>query len=330
MSLEPHRPHRRLVTALLLLAACGAGATAAVGPEDGSDEVRRTDGVQDAAELRTRGAAPIRSEEIVGGGGVSLTLYETGTSGAPPIIFIHGFTQNYLTWERQLASLGEDFHALAFDMRGHGASGKPLDPASYTDPSLWADDVAAVIRERDLRRPVLVGWSYGGYVIADYVRRYGDERLGGLVFLNSLTKNGTAEAQGHLTDEVLAIFGDVLSADVRDGLAATRALTRMFARRDRHTWEVAFGSAMMVPPAVRLAMFSRVLDNDDVLSRVRVPTLVVHGGADDIVRVSAGEQTARTVPGAKLVVYEGAGHAPHLDATARFNRDLAEFVRSVR
>jgi non-heme chloroperoxidase len=320
--------HGHLLTSALFVAACGAGAAAATGP-DGLHDVRSTDSVQEAVDLRRHGPAPIRSDEIVGGGDVKLTLYEAGTAGAPPIIFIHGFTQNYLTWEQQLASLSERFHAVAFDLRGHGASEKPLQPESYTDPSLWADDVAAVIRARDLRRPVLVGWSYGGYVIADYLRRYGDEGLGGLVFVDAVTKNGTGEAQAYLTDEVLAIFGDVLSADVRDGLAATRTLTRMFARRDRQTWEVAFGSAMMVPASVRLAMFSRVLDNDDTLSRVHVPTLVVHGSADAIVRVSAAEQIARTVPGAKLLVYEGAGHAPHLDAPARFNRDLAEFVRSV-
>ena len=56
----------------------------------------------------------------------------------------------------------------------------------------------------------------------------------------------------------------------------------------------------MVPPAVRAAMFSRVLDNDDVLARIKVPTLVIHGDADRIVRVSAANHTAATVPDAKL------------------------------
>jgi non-heme chloroperoxidase len=329
MSAAPKLEYWRLIAALAFLAACGAGATAATDPEGGQRDGPRENLDPQAGNRAGPGAAPIRSDEILGGGGVKLTLYETGTAGAPSIILIHGFTQNYLTWERQLASLGDRFHTVTFDMRGHGASEKPLDAASYTDPSLWADDVAAVIRERSLRRPVLVGWSYGGYVISDYLRRYGDQQLGGLVFVDAVTKNGTAEAQGYFTDHALAMFGDVLSADVRASLAGTRSLTRMFARRDRQTWEVAFGSAMMVPPPVRIAMFSRLLDNDDVLSQVSVPTLVLHGGADDIVRVGAAEQIARTIPGARLRVYEGVGHAPHLDAVDRFNRDLAEFVRSV-
>ncbi len=273
-----------------------------------------------------------RSEEIVGGGGAKLTVYEAGRADGPSIVFIHGFTGNQLSWERQLAGqLAHRFRLIAFDLRGHGASDKPLAAENYTDSRLWAEDLAAVIRAKNLHRPVLVGWSYGGYVISDYVRAFGDGALGGLVFVGSSTKNGTEEAMGFLTEEVLAIFADVLAPDLRKSINATRALTRMFADPPGGgVWETAFGSAMMVPPEVRLAMFSRVLDNDDVLAGIRVPTLVIHGTGDRIVRLRAGEHTAATVPGAKLLVYDGVGHAPHLESPQRFDRDLAEFVRSAK
>jgi pimeloyl-ACP methyl ester carboxylesterase len=273
---------------------------------------------------------PVRTEKVIGGGGLSLTIYEAGRAGTSSIVLIHGFTQNFMTWDRQFSGLNDRFHVVAYDLRGHGASEKPLQTDKYTDSSLWADDLDAVIKARNLRRPVLVGWSYGGYVIADYVRKYGDTNLGGLVFLGAVTKNGTDEAAAFLTPEVLGIFGDVLSPEVRTSVNATRTLTRMFAGHKSEQWEVAFGSAMMVPPEVRLAMFSRVLENDDVLARIRVPTLVVHGGADRVVKVSSAEHIANKVQGAKLLVYNQAGHAPHLDEPIRFNRDLAEFVRSLR
>jgi non-heme chloroperoxidase len=98
---------------------------------------------------------------------------------------------------------------------------------------------------------------------------------------------------------VLAVFGDVMSTDVRTSIAATRALPLMFGVRQAEIVDVAFGSAMMVPPQVRLAMFSRLLDNDDVLATVDVPTLVVHGGRDAIVRLSAAEHIAGMVPGVR-------------------------------
>ena len=77
-------------------------------------------------------------------------------------------------------------------------------------------------------------------------------------------------------------------------------------------------------------MFNRLLDNDDVLASIRVPTLVVHGRNDHVVKVSAAQHTAKMVPHATLLVYPGVGHAPHLEVATRFNRDLAEFVRSIR
>ena len=269
---------------------------------------------------------------IAGGGGLRLKLYEGGKAAGSPIVFIHGFTGSYLSWERQLfGPLAEEFRLLAYDLRGHGASDKPLDPSKYTDGKLWAKDLNAVIRAKRLDRPVLVGWSYGGYVIADYLRRYGDKEIGGVVFVGANTKNGTAEAAGHLTDEVLSLFGDVLSTDLLKSIDGTGALIRIFGDRVRgRRRERAYGSAMMVPPAVRAAMFDRLLDNDDVLTRILVPTLVLHGDADRIVRLSAATHTAATVPGAKLLVYDGVGHAVQFDAPERFRRDLSEFVRATR
>jgi non-heme chloroperoxidase len=276
--------------------------------------------------------AALQSEKVIGGGGLNLAVYEAGKPGAPAIVFIHGFTGNYLTWDRLFSGpLATKFHLVAYDLRGHGASDKPLEAAKYTEGALWADDLAAVIRTRNLDRPVLVGWSYGGYVIADYIRKFGDSGIGGVVFLGSVTKNGTPEAAEFLTKEVLALFGDLLSADVRRSLDATRTLTHLFANPLEGTaWEIAYGSAMMVPPEVRGGMFSRVLDNDDVLAGIRVPTLILHGTGDRIVRVSAARHTARIVPSARLLLYEDVGHAPHLESPKRLSRDLAEFARASR
>lgn len=318
--------YRHLPIVLLLSLACGDGAAAAASANGAP--TASTASIASTADDQT--LAALTTGTIAGGGGLHLTVYEGGKAGGPSIVFIHGFTGSYLSWERQLSgSLSTDFRLVAYDLRGHGASDKPLEAAPYTDGTMWADDLNAVIRAKQLDRPVLVGWSYGGYVISDYLRKYGDKAIGGVVFVGAVTKNGTAEAASYLTGDVLALFPDVLSADVQKSIDGTRELTRMFASPLRGTpWERSYGSAMMVPSAVRAAMWNRVLDNDDVLARIRVPTLVVQGDADRLVRVSAARHIAATVPGAKLLVYTGVGHAVQFDATERFGRDLAEFVRA--
>src|SRR5678816_3696471 len=119
---------------------------------------------------------------ISGGGGCQLHLVETGNPEGQPILFIHGFSQSSLAWSRQLDSdLAKDYRLIAMDMRGHGISEKPR--TGYDDSRLWADDVAVTIRELDLERPVISGWSYGPLVILDYVRHFGEEAIGGIHFV---------------------------------------------------------------------------------------------------------------------------------------------------
>jgi non-heme chloroperoxidase len=84
----------------------------------------------------------MKSHRITGGGGAVLHLVETGNSSGRPILFIHGISQCWLTWSRQLSSdLAEDYRLLAVDMRGHGLSDRPREGCA--DSRLWADDVNA-------------------------------------------------------------------------------------------------------------------------------------------------------------------------------------------
>jgi pimeloyl-ACP methyl ester carboxylesterase len=84
----------------------------------------------------------MKSHRIIGGGGTQLHVVETGNPNGRPILFIHGFSQCWRAWSRQLNSdLAEDHRLLAMDMRGHGLSDKPRD--AYADSKLWADDVNA-------------------------------------------------------------------------------------------------------------------------------------------------------------------------------------------
>jgi non-heme chloroperoxidase len=309
ISVEPNTP--RKIIAKLRMVLIAAAAIVVAGEE-------------------ARGQGP---ERIAGGGGLHLAIYEAGNPVGPPIVFIHGFTGSYLSWEHQFSGpLAGEFRLIAFDFRGHGASDKPLEAENYTDSALWAEDLAAVIRTKNLDRPVLVGWSYGGYVMADYVRAFGEEAIGGLVFVGAVTKAGTEEAQSFLGEELLEVFGGVLSPDVKTRIESTRAAVRLFTAQpvSRDAFEVMLGSAMMVPPEVRLALLSRELDNDDVLASIGVPTLVIHGDNDRVVRLSSAKHIAEVVPGAIFHAYEGIGHAPFLEDPERFNRDLAEFVRSAR
>ena len=107
---------------------------------------------------------------VRGGGGLRLHVREWGRPDGPPILFIHGISESHLCWARQYQSkLAKEFRLVAYDLRGHGMSQAPRAGALHRH-KLWADDVAAIIQQLGLERPVLVGWSYGGYIICDYLR----------------------------------------------------------------------------------------------------------------------------------------------------------------
>jgi pimeloyl-ACP methyl ester carboxylesterase len=126
----------------------------------------------------------MQTHTVEGGGGLKLHVREWGKPIARPILFIHGWSQNHLCWSKQFeGSLGDEFRLVALDLRGHGQSEAPLDAESYTTGALWADDLKNVIEALRLDTPVLVGWSYAGLIICDYIRRYGDDAIAGVNFV---------------------------------------------------------------------------------------------------------------------------------------------------
>ncbi len=115
--------------------------------------------------------------------GTRLAVYEWGKPTGPAVLLVHGFAQCHLCFEPQIAALAKHFRVVAFDFRGHGASEQPADPSAYQGDRVWADDLAAVMAAKRLKRPVLVGWSMGGRVIRQYLINYGDAEIAGVNFV---------------------------------------------------------------------------------------------------------------------------------------------------
>jgi pimeloyl-ACP methyl ester carboxylesterase len=276
--------------------------------------------------------AQIRTVE--GGGGVQLHVREWGNPDGPPIVFIHGWSQNHLCWAKQFESvaLGADFRLVAYDLRGHGMSDAPLEPEHYTDGKLWADDVAAIINELELNRSVLVGWSYGAFVISDYVRAYGTRRIAGIEFVEGAVKLGEAAFGTLIGPGFLDHFAHATADDLPTNISAMRAFLRACVAKPLppDEFETALCWNIVVPARVRAALAARTIDDDDVLRALDVPLLVAHGREDTVVLPAMAEHVLATCPTAEVSWYEGVGHAPFLEAPARFNRELAALTRRLQ
>jgi pimeloyl-ACP methyl ester carboxylesterase len=269
---------------------------------------------------------PIATHEVRGGGGLRLHVREWGNPGGPPIVFIHGWSQNHLCWAKQYEStLADAFRLVAFDLRGHGMSEAPLEAEHYTDGALWADDLAAIIEQLRLDRPVLVGWSYGGLVVCDYVRVHGDEQIAAIDFVGGTVTLGPAAFGTLIGPGFVDPFAQATADDLPSNIAAMRRFVRGCVAKPlaADEFETALCWNIVVPAQVRSGLSAREVDNEDVLRALEVPVLVTHGRADSVILPAMAEHILATCRGAEASWYDGVGHAPHLEEPARFNRELA-------
>lgn len=260
---------------------------------------------------------------IIGSGGVGLHVREWGPEHAQPILFIHGWSASYLAWRDQFDSaLRERFRIVCLDLRGHGFSDKPLDRDAYRTGAHWADDIATVMIELRLKRPVLVGWSYGGYVISDYLARHGTGNVGAVNFVGAavISSNPPRHIGGDFIDGALMAASEDPAVMIEGVRQVVHALT--YKPRPAADIERAMLASGLTPPAVRAFLLMRTLDFTDTLAKLDRPCLVTQGDEDGIVLPAMAEHIAASVPGAVLSRYAGCGHTPQQEFAERFNDEL--------
>ena len=258
--------------------------------------------------------------------GLPIAVQEWGNPRGPEILFIHGFNQCHLSWARQFndAALAEKFRMVTFDLRGHGSSGKPVNREAYLADKLWADDVAAVIETTGLKKPVLAGWSYGGRIISDYLRSYGESRIAAINYVGARTiTKSSMFGPGRVH------FAKMISDDLATNIEGTRGFLRACFEKQPSVedFETILAFNMVIPAAVRRAILERGTDDGAMLKTITRPVLVTHGQADQVLLVTMGEFAQSEIKNAKLSLYDGVGHSTFWEDAPRFNRELAELVQ---
>jgi len=281
-------------------------------------------------ERLVNGAKPIATHEIRGGGGLRLHAREWGDPQGPALLFVHGLSQSDLCWTKQVnGDLAAAHRIVTFDIRGHGLSEKPSGPEHYADRRLWADDMAAVIEQTGLEKPVVVAWSYGGYIVTDFLGAFGDGAIGGINLAGAAAILRPPRFD-HLGPGLLENAQDMCALDLATNIAAIRRFLRECTARplEEDEWTTALCWNMVVPPEVRGALIGREIDGDDALSNVSVPVLVSHGRDDAIVLPSMAEHVLGICKPAVASWYDDVGHMPFWEAPDRFDQELREFTRA--
>jgi pimeloyl-ACP methyl ester carboxylesterase len=249
--------------------------------------------------------------------GITVPFLEQGDPAGRHLVLLHAWVESLGCFDRLLPRLPAPLHVLAMDQRGHGGASKPA--GGYSLASLAADTIG-FLDALHIRSAVLVGSSSGGY-LAQQVALAAPDRVSALVLVGAPRslqgRPPFAEDVEQLTDPLdpdwvresitwFPRFHEVprhyLADRVHDGLAAPA-----------HVWRQGLAGLMdAVPPTT--------------VGTIGTPTLVIHGGRDDLLGPEAGAELAAAIPGAALVVYPDTGHLVLWEQPERLAADITAFA----
>lgn len=267
-------------------------------------------------------------DEVIAADGTRVSVRVAGPRGAPAIVLVHGWAQSAEAFAGVLdrAELTRRFRVVAMDLRGHGRSDVP--DGGYDDPRAWAGDLAAVL-EFAGTPAVVLGWSYGGLVLTDYVRTHGTAGLAGLVLTGAITEIGRGRPGGVVGSAMRTALPDALSDDPAVAVPALSGLTAGMAETIPGALaQRLLGTSLAVPPAVRAALFRRDVDSAEVLASIDVPTLILHGTADAVVDPNVAHYAFGKIQGASMRWMDGVAHLPFVEASEEFTSILREFAEN--
>jgi non-heme chloroperoxidase len=283
-----------------------------------------------AATAATAGAADTAASDTQA---VRLHVEDSRGSGRP-VVLIHGWPLSAQAWALQVPALhAAGYRVIAYDRRGFGRSERP--PAGYGYDTL-ADDLQRVLEQRDLQDVTLVGFSMGGGEVARYIARHGEQRLRSVVFAAAVPPYLMKTAdnpEGPLAPEAAQRMKEGLAQD-RD--AFFEQFTRDFfsaggelkVSEQQRADAVALCRQSAQHAALACMESFGTTDFRHDLTRVTVPTLVLHGDADGIVPLAgSGQRTHRAVAHSQLVTVPGAPHGLNVSHAPAFNDALLAFLK---
>jgi non-heme chloroperoxidase len=263
----------------------------------------------------------------------NIELYYEDHGKGQPVILIHGYPLSGASWEKQTAALLNAGHrVITYDRRGFGKSSQPTTGYNY---DTFAEDLHKLIAHLGLRDVVLVGFSMGGGEVARYIGKYGSKGVSKAVILSGVppfllkTPDNPEGVDG-------SVFEGIEKAVAADRYAFFTGFFKNFFNTDvllnkrvseevvRASWNVAAFSSATASLACVPTWHE---DFRQDLSKIDVPTLVMHGDADRILPINAaGARTGKLIKGARMVVVKDGPHCITWTHADEVNAELVKFL----
>jgi non-heme chloroperoxidase len=258
-----------------------------------------------------------------------------------PVVFSHCWPLNADAWDDQMLFIASHgYRAIAHDRRGYGRSSQPW---NGNNMDTFADDLAALIETLDLRDVVLVGHSIGGGEVIRYIGRHGTSRLARVMLaspISPLVLKTEANPDGcpiEILDQIGAgvlMDRSQLYRDLCTPFYGTNSPSSQVSQSTQDTFWLWSMQAGIKNVFDGITLFSGVNLTDAVadltedLQKFDIPTLIIHGDADQVLPLSGSFLVSSMIArGVTLKIYPGAPHGLPSTHKNQFNEDLLSFLR---
>ncbi len=254
--------------------------------------------------------------------GVTLNYAEQGSPSGIPVVFPHGISDSWRSFELILPRLPDSVRAIALTQRGHGDSSRPESAYWFKD---YSDDLTAFLDALKIDKAVVVGHSLGASNGLKFAIDHAD-RLSGLLLISAFASYTKSEAPHALWEAVSDMPDPVDPGFIREFQESTlgRPIPDAF-------FQTILSESQKLPAQVWRAVVKCNLEDDDLLQeayKIRAPTLLVRGEKDELVSQEDAEALKREILNARLLVHEGVGHAVHWEDPDRFAAELKSFLET--
>lgn len=263
-----------------------------------------------------------------------VNIYYEDYGSGKPIILIHGWPLSGAMWEYQVPALIESGHrVITYDRRGFGKSSRPYTGYDYDS---MAEDLHDLIKKLDLRDVILAGFSMGGGELAQYVGTFGTSRISKLIFISSIAPFllKTEDNPDGAPDDVFKGMEDNVK---NDRLGFLKGFGEGFVNYEDNKDRISQGQldynfqiAAAASPKGTLDCINAFGRTDlrDALKKIDVPTLFIHGDADNIVPIEpSSKQGHELVEDSRLEIIKDAPHGLYVTHTEELNEILLDFLK---
>jgi len=257
----------------------------------------------------------------------TVSYIEEGSGDAPTIIFIHGFPLNKAMWNKQVGALKENYHVIAYDIRGHGDSDAGDDDFSM---ELFVVDLLSLMDALKIDKTILCGLSMGGYIALYAIENY-PERFNAIILCDTNCTDDVPEAKENRMKAIESIKEKGLEQYAEEGLKKLFAPISFSNLKE----EIALVREMIIKTSKEslyktLHALAERKETCTKLPEIKVPVLIMVGKEDEITPPEVALSMHEKIKGSIIHIVEHAGHLSNMENSGEFNNQLIRFLSLIK